>query len=89
MYQMKLTYQRPTITLFRVMSEGGELWRIRVVQPSLHLPTCSGISLRLPSFLQRPKKAVSGNDSATVYGAARVASLRWGEPNRVIITGRG
>lgn len=35
MYQMKLTYQRPTITLFRVMSEGGIMAATGEAKPAL------------------------------------------------------
>lgn len=56
MYQMKLTYQRPTITLFRVMSEGGIM------------ANTGGAAKSAPSYMQWDEPAVTEFSTAAKKG---------------------
>lgn len=56
MYQMKLTYQRPTITLFRVMSE-GEI-----------MANTGGTAKSAPSYMQWDEPAVTEFSTAAKKG---------------------
>ena len=58
MYQMKLTYQRPTITLFRVISEGG----IMAVSDR------SSSAKSAPSYMQWDEPAVTEFSTAAKKG---------------------
>ncbi len=54
---MKLTYQRPTITLFRVMSEGGGI-----------MANTGGTAKSAPSYMQWDKPAVTEFSTAAKKG---------------------